>query len=148
MIGDNLRAGGIMLSPDEKTFYVGSGGTIYAFDVQPDGTVKNQREFAKLQNGAGGNSMGIDAGPLVRPGRRHWHSGVRPGWKISRCHSDTAERGHRCLCGPDKKTLYIVGGGAVAPNGKEFVPGEGIRSNAKTIYKIPMIAQGYTGRAK
>src|SRR5262245_42539291 len=32
LIGQNLRAGGIMLSPDEKTLYIGSGPTIFAFE--------------------------------------------------------------------------------------------------------------------
>ena len=50
--------------------------------------------------------------------------------------------------GPDKKTLYVVGSGAVAPNGGEFALAPGYRNNAKTIYKIPTIAQGLKGRAK
>jgi len=42
----------------------------------------------------------------------------------------------------------MVGAGALHPNGKEFTLAEGFRNNSKTIYKIPMIAQGYQGRAK
>src|SRR5688572_8053469 len=63
-IGENLRANGIMLSPDEKTLYVTNGTSISAFDVQPDGRVRNQREFARLAVGAEGGSgdgMAIDA---------------------------------------------------------------------------------------
>jgi gluconolactonase len=149
MIGENLRAGGIMLSPDEKTFYLGNGGTIYAFDVQPDGSVKNQREFAKLQNGASGNSMGIDgAGRLYVPAGATGIQVFGPDGKYLGAIPTPRNPVIAAFAGPDKKTLYIVGGGAVAPNGKEFIPGEGIRNNGKTIYKIPMIAQGYMGRAK
>src|SRR5262245_35539559 len=36
---------GIMLSPDEKTFYAGTGGEVFAFDIHPDGTVNNGRHF-------------------------------------------------------------------------------------------------------
>ena len=34
------------------------------------------------------------------------------------------------------------------PDGKEFRTPEGVRNNAKTIYKIQLEAQGYAGRAK
>jgi sugar lactone lactonase YvrE len=50
--------------------------------------------------------------------------------------------------GPDKKTMYVVGSGALAPDGQEFTTPDGVRNNAKTIYKIAMLAQGYKGRAK
>ena len=50
--------------------------------------------------------------------------------------------------GAGKKTLYVVGSGALGPDGKEFVTPEGVRNNAKTIYRIPMLAQGFKGRAK
>ena len=50
--------------------------------------------------------------------------------------------------GPDKKTLYAQGRGALGPDGKEFRTPEGVRNNAKTIYKIPMLVQGFKGRAK
>jgi hypothetical protein len=50
--------------------------------------------------------------------------------------------------GRNKKTLYVVGSGALGPDGKEFTTPEGVRNNAKTIYRIPMVAQGFTGRAK
>ena len=47
-LGDNIRANGIMLSPDEKTLYVTNGGTILAFDIQPDGAVNNRRRVGNL----------------------------------------------------------------------------------------------------
>ena len=50
--------------------------------------------------------------------------------------------------GPDKKTLYIVGSGALGPDGKEFRTADGVRNNAKSIYKISVLAQGFKGRAK
>ena len=48
----------------------------------------------------------------------------------------------------DKKTLYVVGGGALGPDGSEFQTPPGVRNNAKTIYKIPVGSQGFGGRAK
>jgi gluconolactonase len=42
---------GITLSLDERTLFVDDtfGQFVYAFDVQPDGQVRNKREFVKLQ---------------------------------------------------------------------------------------------------
>ena len=50
--------------------------------------------------------------------------------------------------GPGKRTLYVVGAGALGPDGKEFRTPAGVRNNAKTIYKIHMQAEGFQGRAK
>src|SRR6266853_5189589 len=60
-IGENIRTNGITLSRDEKTLYVTNGMVIVAFDVQPDGTVRNQRDFGKLEAGGSGDGMAIDA---------------------------------------------------------------------------------------
>src|SRR5262245_11146826 len=54
--GENLGTNGITLSMDEKTLYVTNGQSIAAFDVQADGSLKNQREFTKLTAGGGDGS--------------------------------------------------------------------------------------------
>jgi hypothetical protein len=41
-----------------------------------------------------------------------------------------------------------VGGGALNPDGTEVTTPPGVRNNAKSIFKIPMLAQGFGGRAK
>ena len=48
--GDIRRPNGITVSPDGRTLYVGDteGEYIYAFDIQPDGSARNKRQFAKL----------------------------------------------------------------------------------------------------
>ena len=51
---------GIILSADEKTLYVTNGPTLAAFDVQADGSLTNQREFAKWEGG-GGDGSTIDS---------------------------------------------------------------------------------------
>src|SRR5579859_5698387 len=53
-------ANGIILSPDEMTLYVTNGPTVFAFDVNPDGSLANQREFGKLQGGQGGDGSAVD----------------------------------------------------------------------------------------
>jgi hypothetical protein len=50
--------------------------------------------------------------------------------------------------GPDKKILYVVGSGALDPDGKEHTVPAGVRNNAKSIFKISMLTGGYKGRAK
>lgn len=147
-VGENIRTNGIMLSRDEKIFYATNGTTLVAFDVQPDGTVSNQREFAKLEAGGNGDGMAIDAAGRLyvssEPGIQVFspegrHLGVIP---TPRAVISVA------FSGPDKKTLYVVGSGALAPDGKEFIPPPGVRNNAKTIYKITMLAHGFKGRVK
>jgi gluconolactonase len=147
-IGQNLRTNGIMLSRDEKTLYVTNGPAIVAFDVQPDGSVKNQRDFAKLEAGGTGDGIAIDS-----QGRLYVTS--QPGVQV--LGPDGTYLGliptprpviSAAFSGPDKKTLYVVGAGALGPDGTEFRTPEGVRNNAKTIYKITMLAQGFKERAK
>ena len=147
-LGENIRANGIMLSRDERIVYVTNGDTILAFDIQPDGGVTNRRDFAKLEAGGAGDGMAIDA-----VGRLYVTS--NPGVQVFA--TDGKFLGliptpraviSVAFSGAGKKTLYVVGSGAVGADGKEFVTPEGVRNNAKTIYKIPMLAQGFKGRAK
>ena len=147
-LGDNIRSNGIMLSPDERVLYVTNGGSILAFDVQADGGVANRRDFAKLDAGGNGDGMAIDAAGRLyvtsQPGvqvfdRDGKYLGLIP---TPRNAISVA------FAGRDKKTLYIVGSGALGADGKEFTTPEGVRNNAKTIFKLPMLAEGFKGRAK
>jgi gluconolactonase len=147
-LGENIRANGIMLSPDERVLYVTNGGSILAFDVQAEGSVTNRRDFAKMEAGGNGDGMAIDAAGRLyvtsQPGvqvfdRDGKYLGLIP---TPRNAISVA------FAGRDKKTLYIVGSGALGADGKEFTTPEGVRNNAKTIYKLPMLAEGFRGRAK
>ena len=63
--GENLSTNGVVLSPDEKTLYVTNERTVAAFDVQADGSLKNQRQFVELPSG-GGDGLTVDSqGRLV-----------------------------------------------------------------------------------
>src|SRR5688572_12484042 len=135
--GENIRTNGIILSPDEKTVYVTNGATIVAFEVRPDGSLANQREFAKLPSG-GGDGLAVDAaGRLyVTAGGG---AGGAPGVHVFAADGKTLGTiaGPRsfitvAFSGPDKKTLYAVA------NDRRVVE----------IYTLPMLAQGYRGRAK
>jgi gluconolactonase len=147
-IGENIRTNGIMLSRDEKTLYVTNGGVLVAFDIQPNGRVGNQRDFGKLEAGGNGDGMAIDA-----EGRLYVTSGpgvqvFSPEGKYLGVIPTPRSVISAAFSGPDKKTLYVVGAGALGPDGQEFRTPEGVRNNAKTIYKITMLAQGFKGRAK
>ncbi len=145
---DSIRPNGIMLSPDGKVLYVTNNTSVVAFDVKADGSTANRREFGALAGDNGGDGMAVDsegrlyvtaaAGVHVLSPRGE-HLGLIP----------TPRRPITlAFSGPDKKTLYVPQMGAVGPNGKEWATPEGIRNTAMTIYRIPMLAQGFKGRAK
>ena len=147
-IGTNLRTNGIMLSRDEKLLYVTNGGEVVVFDVQPDGLAVNQRVFGKLEAGGNGDGMAIDA-----EGRLYITS--NPGVQVLA--TDGKYLGviptprpviSVAFSGPAKKTMYVVGAGALGPDGAEFKTSAGVRNNAKTIFRIGMLAQGFKGRVK
>ncbi len=147
-LGDDIRANGIMLSRDEKTVYVTNGNAILAFDVAADGSVANRRNFATLEAGGNGDGMAID-----NSGRLYVTSA--PGVQIFA--ADGTFLGliptprsaiSVAFSGPGKRTLFIVGSGALGPDGQEFRTPDGVRNNAKTIYKLPMLAEGFAGRPK
>jgi gluconolactonase len=147
-IGENIRTNGITLSRDEKTLYVTNGPVIVAFDVQPDGLVTHQRDFAKLEAGGNGDGMAIDSA-----GRIYVTSGpgvqvLSPEGKYLGLIPTPRSVISAASSGPGKKTLYVVGAGALGPDGSEFKTPAGVRNNAKTIYKIAMQAEGFKGRAK
>jgi gluconolactonase len=146
-IGSNLRTNGIMLSPDERTLYVTNGTGIVAFDVQKDGAVSNQRDFAKLEAGGNGDGMAIDAEGRVYVTTNPGVQVFGPDGKYLGLIPTPRSVISVAFSGPDKKMLYVVGSGAIV-DGKEFKTLEGVRNNAKSIFKISMLAQGFKGRAK
>jgi gluconolactonase len=151
-IGENLRTNGITLSTDEKALYITNGPVVMAFDVQPDGSVKNQREFAKLEGGGAGDGMAIDAA-----GRLYVST---PGSPVSGIQVLSAEGRYLGLIptprtaisaafsGPNKKTLYVACLGALDGSGHEITTPAGVRNTAMSIYSIPMLAQGFKGRPR
>ena len=139
-----IRPNGIQLSRDEKTLYVSdsNGDHVIAWDIQPDGLVRNRREFGTLtgrsqrDNGLGGvktfaDGMTIDndgrlyvatGGGVEVLGPKGEHLGTIP----VRC--PPADCQNLAFSGPNKRTLYVAGAGS--------------------LYRIEMLAQGFGGRAK
>lgn len=142
--GDGMRANGIALSPDEKTLYAPNADVIVAFDILPDGTGRNRRDFAKLQGqGVAGDGMAVDAEGRIYVTTRVGVQVISPQGQHLGVIPTPRPPLSVAFSGPDKKMLFITGRGAVDSEGKEHP-----ESPAKTIYKISMLAQGVKGRAK
>jgi gluconolactonase len=144
-VADDInRPNGVQLSRDEKTLYVNDTGGIqaFAFDVLPDGRLANRRVFvtyegrdrslpataAPVSNADGlaideeGRLYALTEAGIEVVSRDGRHLGVIPVWCITRrCQNLT-------FGGPDKRTLYVAGGG--------------------TLLRIPMLARGFRERAK
>jgi gluconolactonase len=137
---DIARPNGLILSPDERTLYVDdtNGDALRAFDIQADGSAKNERTFAMISEGVrktdtGGTNSGADGAAIDGAGRLYvtTNAGVQV-WGPKGEHLGTIPTPRTpqnlAFAGPDKKTLYVLGGNAV--------------------YKVQMLAEGYKGRPK
>jgi gluconolactonase len=133
--GDNLFTNGIVLSADEKHLYVTNGMAIAEFDVQKDGSLTNQREFAKLQ----GTGFGGDGSAFDEAGRLYVTSNAG----VQVIDKDGKNLGviptprdviSVAFSGPDRKTLYAVSRDNML--------------NKDWIIAIQMLAQGPKGRGK
>jgi gluconolactonase len=135
---------GIVLSPDEKTLYVtgriaGSppppGGNMIAYDIKPDGSLTNERQFAT----AGGDGSSVDSagrlyvtrGPNL-PSGRPAVTVVGTDGKIIGQIPTPRDFITVVFSGKDKKTLYGVYN----------------TQREDEILTIQMISQGVKGRAK
>lgn len=135
---DIERPNGIQLSPDEKTLYVANtaGEYVLAYPVAADGSVGARRDFARLQGWRKtetGNSSGADGLAVDAEGRLYVASSAgiqvfNSGGEALGVIALPKAPQNLAFAGPDKKTLYVVGRGAA--------------------YRIPLLAQGYGGRAK
>ena len=131
-------ANGIILSPDEKILYVTSGPSVFAFDVNGDGALTNQREFAMLRGGKGGDGATVDSQGRVYASTGQSVDIFAPnGEFLGSIPGPTMLHGV-AFGGPDKKTLYAI----------LFYGAWGTPSARNRVLAIPMLAQGYGGRAK
>ena len=131
-------ANGIVLSPDERILYVTNGPVVIAFDVRPDGSLANQREFGRLRGGTAGDGSAVDA-----EGRLYVSTGASVdvfatnGEFLGTIPGVPGLHGV-AFGGADKKTLYAI----------VFYGDWGTPTARNRIIAIPTLAHGYTGRAK
>ena len=130
--GQNLATNGIILSADEKHLYVTNGATLAAFDVEKDGSLTNQREFAKWDNGGGDGSVFDTAGRFYVTTNAGGVKVIAPDGKFLGTIPAPRPVLSATISGPDRKTLY-----AVSRVGDQ-----------DWIISLPLIAQGPKGRAK
>jgi gluconolactonase len=144
----NIRSNGIMLSPDGKTLYVTNDKVVLAFDVRPDGSTTNRRDFGALNGDDGGDGMAVDStGRLYVTGNAGVHV-LSPEGKHLGLIPTPRRPITLAFSGPEKKTLYVPQLGAVGPDGKAWTTPEGVRNTGMTIYRISMLAEGFKGRPK
>ena len=144
----DIRSNGIMLSPDGKTLYVTNNTVVLAFDVQPDGTTKNRRDFGSLNGDDGGDGMAVDStGRLYVTGNAGVHV-LSPEGKHLGMIPTPRRPITLAFSGPEKKTLFVPMMGAVGPNGKPWTTPDGVRNTAMTMYTIQLLAEGFRGRPK
>jgi gluconolactonase len=144
----DIRTNGVILSADGKTLFTTNGGTIVAFDVNADGSTKNRRDFGTLDGDTGGDGMAIDnAGRLYVTASKGVHVLGKDGRHIGLIPTPRAPIS-LTFSGPNKKTLYVAMMGAYGADGKPWNVPQGVRNTAMTMYRIPMLTQGFAGRPK
>ncbi len=112
VIDDLVTPNGVILSLDGKTLYVSasSANRVHAYDVQPDGTVKNGRVFATMDPAAkrGGDGMTLDErGNLYVTAQQYVWVFSPTGESIGKI--EVPESPANCVFGAKgTKTLYIT----------------------------------------
>jgi sugar lactone lactonase YvrE len=153
--GDVTGTNGIILSPDEKRLYVTSGtfgrpGNLVVFDIQPDGTLTNERVFAHLTGAGDGSAVDSDGRiyvssgtviDVISPDDGHL-LGVIP-----------LPEGDNVISlafgGPGKRTLYAVALNHKYAKGNLGLPSDHLMGGqGGELVAIRMLAHGYEGRAK
>lgn len=127
---------GVSMSLNEKILYVNNtaGEHILAYDVQPDGTLRNRRNFAKYEDltitggkiGGGGDGFTVDTNGRVYAAAGGSVQVFSPKGELLGKIPTSRRPQNLAFAGPDMKTLYVVGGG--------------------TVFKVQMLAQGIKSR--
>ena len=116
MVDDGIaRPNGLTLTNDGQTLIVDDtlGDTIFAFDVQPDGSVKNKRPFAKMRDVEAGKESGADGMALDAQDRLYVtsSSGVQVFDRTGRYLGTIRvprQPANLAFAGPGKKILFIT----------------------------------------
>jgi gluconolactonase len=109
------RPNGLTVTADGKTLIVDDtlGNTVFAYDVQADGTVTNKRPFAELRDIPTGQESVADGMALDREGRVYITTvkGIQvfdAGGQYLGTIALKRQPANVAFAGPDKRTLYIT----------------------------------------
>jgi gluconolactonase len=126
---------GVSLSPDQKVLYVNDtqGEYVLAFDIQKDGTLHDRRNFAKYEDltttggkiNGGGDGFTVDTKGRVYAAAGGSVQVFSPQGQLLGKIPTSRRPQNLTFAGPDMKTLYVVGGGAVF---KMQMAAQGIKS--------------------
>jgi gluconolactonase len=113
--GAVARPNGLTLTNDGKTLIVDDtiGPTVYAYDVQPDGSAKNKRPFAQLRDIPAGQESGADGLAIDHDDRLYITTvaGVQV-FDAKGQYLGTIKAGRQAanvaFAGPGKNTLYLT----------------------------------------
>ena len=108
-----------------STLYAVDADRIVAFDVQPDGSVKNLRNFVAV---AGGDGLAVDSADRLYIATAEGIEVVSPSGHLLGLIPAPVRIQSIAFAGVDRTTLYAVGQGA--------------------IFRIPLLVRGVEGRAK
>jgi gluconolactonase len=134
--GDVVNANGIILSPDESTLYVTNGPKLVAFDVQANGALANQRDFAPLSGGGDGAAVDNEGRLYVAAGGSV--NVISPQGDVLGLIPGPAGLHGVAFGGADKGTLF----------GIVFYGGWGTAAARNQVVALDVLTQGYEGRAK
>lgn len=137
--GDVANPNGIILSPNEDVLYVTNGPVLVAFDVQADGSLSNQRDFAPLTAGGDGSAVDNEGRIYVAAGGENSAVNVisPAGEVLGTIPTPTGTHGV-AFGGPDKHTLF----------GIVFYGTWGTQAARNQVVALDVLSQGYLGRAK
>ena len=132
------RPNGLTLSPDGRTLYVGDteGEYVYAFDVQPDGSARNKRQFVKLlepEQGSLGLRSRADGMALDSEGRVYVSTAagiqvIDPQGKHLGIIRLPAVARNLAFAGADRRMLYLTA--------------------LNALYRVPTLSSGPADRSK
>jgi gluconolactonase len=113
--GSIARPNGLTLTGDGRTLIVDDtlNATVFAYDVQPDGSVKNKRPFAQLRDIPAGTESGADGMAIDRDDRLYITTvtGVQvfdaKGQYLGTIKMPR-QPANAAFAGPDKQTLYVT----------------------------------------
>jgi YD repeat-containing protein len=114
LVADIYSPNGLAFSPDEKMLYVADTelSRIYAFDVSPNGTLKNRRIFANILGGPDGMKVDVKGNLYVTTGMLAVRVYDRKGDNLGAI--DIPETTRNCAFGgAENRTLFVTAGRSV-----------------------------------